>query len=60
MFSYQIPLAKRIKQGGLKTGYDIYNRKDVSEICPTICATSFLCVGRSGHVLIFEDETDLP
>ena len=60
MFDYLVPLAKRVSRGNLPDAYDLYNQADVNGICPSITATGFLCPGRAGHTLIFEEAKDEP
>lgn len=55
MFDYLIPLAKRVAQGNLPDAYDLYNKRDVNGILPTITATGFQCTGRAGCTMIFEE-----
>lgn len=58
MYDYLVPLAKRVAKGSLPEAYDLYNHADVNRICPSITAIGFLCPGRAGHTLIFEENED--
>ncbi len=60
MLDYLIPLAKRVAKGSLPEAYDLYNKADVNGTLPSITATGFLCPGRAGHTLIFEEGKDEP
>lgn len=57
MNKYYRILAKRVRQGALKTGYDLYNQTDVGDILPSITA-SYGVIGRIGTTLIFEERKD--
>lgn len=57
MNKYYLILAKRVSQGTLKTGYDLYSRVDVGDILPSLTA-SYGVVGRIGTTLIFEEGND--